>query len=86
MMNETTELLEKPCSEEQAREVREVFGSVESPTIYQWVLAGLAKKAHDGNASAAKELRVMVEDAKKKEKQQALGALDYDGWGLVSFE
>lgn len=70
-MNETTELLEKPCSDEQAQEVRAVFGDVESPTIYQWVLAGLAKKAHDGNASAAKELRTMIDEAAKAKRKQA---------------
>lgn len=77
-MNETTELLEKPCSDEQALEVREVFGDVESPTIYQWVLAGLAKKAHDGNASAAKELRGMIQDARRQ--KQTAAVMDVDAW------
>ena len=67
LQNETTKLLERPCTTEQAREVCEVFGDIEAPTIYQWVLAGLAKKAHDGNASAAKELRSMIADATRKE-------------------
>lgn len=75
---ENTELLERPCSESQADEVREVFGDVETPTIYQWVLAGLAKKAHDGNASAAKELRTMIDDAAKRKRIQSASYVDMD--------
>lgn len=75
---ENTELLERPCSESQADEVRNVFGEVEAPTIYDWVLAGLAQKAHDGNASAAKELRTMIAEADKKKRAQSAAYVDMD--------
>jgi len=63
MSSEITKLLKRSCSEEQAREVIEVFGDLENPCISDWIVAGLAKRAHDGVASAAKELRALIADS-----------------------